>query len=254
MHSVLSFINSSNLSEPPDIELQLRQQLAAVLAAPIQSAARAKAMSCLLRTVMCLPDIKKVNHQDYLLALNQTWEWMSRSIDEFQSSTDSLTQDLVKWINGYLYWRIHDIYNSNPNRMQQLSLDQTVFEDGLTYLDLLSETGFIDLNFNLLNEHIQLLQAQEQQTITAQMEAWIQADPQQQLQSCYPRHQNHCHCQILSDRMIVKEPPDSLTEIAKDLDIPYQTLVAHWKRRCLPLLQTQAKAFGYEPSQSPPNS
>ena len=179
---------------------------------------------------------------------------MSRSIDEFQSSTDSLTQDLVKWINGYLYWRIYDIYNLNPNRIQPLSLDQTIFDDGITYLDLLSETGFIDLNLNLLNEHIQLLQQQEHQTIAAQMEAWIQADPQQQLQSCYPRSQNHCHCQILSARMIVKEPPDSLTEIAKDLDIPYQTLVAHWKRRCLPLLQTQAQAFGYEPSQSSPNS
>ena len=53
-------------------------------------------MSCLLRTVMCLPGIKKVNHQDYLLALNQTWEWMSRNLDEFQASTDSLTGALER--------------------------------------------------------------------------------------------------------------------------------------------------------------
>lgn len=33
---------------------------------------------------------------------------MSRNVDEFRSSTDSLEHDLVKWINGYLYWRIRD--------------------------------------------------------------------------------------------------------------------------------------------------
>jgi hypothetical protein len=239
-------MSSSNLPEPAKIEIQLRQQLAAVLAAPVQTAIRAKAMNCLLQTVMHLSQIKQVNHQDYLLALNQTWEWMSRNIDEFQSSTDSITHDLVKWINGYLYWRIHDIYHLNPNRIQHLSLDEKIFEDGETYLDLLSETGFIDLNLNTLTEHIQSLQQQEHQTIASQIEAWIQTDPDRQLQGCYPRNQNHCNCQILSSKLIVKDPPDSLTAIAKDLDLPYQTLVAHWKRRCLPLLQTQAKIFGYE--------
>ena len=240
-------MSSSNLPEPAEIEIQLQQQLAAVLAASAQSSARAKAMSDLLRTAMQLPGIKKVNHQDYLLALNQTWEWMSRNIDEFRSSTDRLEHDLVKWINGYLYWRIHDIYHSPPNQKQHLSLDEEIFNNGETYLDLLSETGFIDLNLNTLNEHIQLLQQQEHQKIASQIEAWIQSDPDKQLQTCYPRGQNHCHCQILSYRMIVNDPPDSLTDIAKDLNISYQTLVSHWKRRCLPLLQTQARKFGYEP-------
>jgi hypothetical protein len=239
-------MSSSNLPEQSAIEIQLRQQLAAVLAAPIQSATRAKAMSGLLLLVMHLSGIKKVNHQDYSLALNQTWEWMSRSIDEFQSSTGSIERDLVKWINGYLYWRIHDLYHSTSNLQQPLSLDEEIFNNGETYLDLLSEAGFIGLKLDTLNEQIQLLQQQEHQKIANQIEAWIQSDPSQQLQNCYPRNQNHCHCQILSDRMIVKDPPDSLTAIAKDLNIPYQTLVAHWKRRCLPLLQAQAQKFGYE--------
>ena len=52
-------------------------------------------------------------------------------------------------------------------------------------------------------------------------------------------------CQILSYRLIIKDPPDSFTQIAQDLDIPYQTLVSHWKRS-LPLLQAQAQIFGYE--------
>jgi hypothetical protein len=243
-------MSSENLPEQSAIEIQLRQHLAAVLAAPIQSAANAKAMSCLLRLVMQLPGIKKVNHQDYSLALNQTWEWMSRNIDQFQPSTDSIERDLVRWINGYLYWRIHDLYHSTSNLPQPLSLNEDIFENGETYLDLLSESGFIGVNIHTLNDQIQLLQQQEHQKIAAQIEAWILGDPEHKLQNCYPRNQNHCHCQVLSDKLIVKDPPDSFTEIAKDLHIPYQTLVAHWKRRCLPLLQTQANKFGYESSNS----
>jgi hypothetical protein len=218
------------------------------LTAPIQSAARAKAMSCLLLTLMHLPGIKRVNHQDYLLALNQTWEWISRHIDEFRSSTDSLEHDLVKWINGYLYWRIRDIYHSVPTRQQQISLDEEIFDNGETYLDLLSESGFLKLDLHTLTAHIQLLQQQENREIATQIEAWIESDPDLRLATCYPRDRSHCHCQILSHRIILKDPPDSLTDIAKDLDIPYQTLVSHWKRSCLPLLQTQAKVFGYEPN------
>lgn len=240
-------MSSSNLPKPSEIESQLRQKLAAVLAAPLQSAVRAKAMSDLLRIVMHLPGIKKVNHQDYALALNQTWEWMSRNIDEFQSSTDSLEYDLVKWLNGYLYWRIHDIYHGIGDRQQPLSLNEHILEQGETYLDLLSESGFIDLNLNNLNDHIQLLQQQEHQQIATQIEIWIQRDPDRQLQSCSVRDCDRCNCQMISYRIIVKDPPDSFTAIAKDLNVPYQTLVAHWKRKCLPILQAQAKNLGYEP-------
>jgi hypothetical protein len=239
VHLVLSFTNGSNLSEPSELETQLRQELAAVLVAPVQSAQRAKAMSRLICTLRQLPGIKIVNHQDYLLALNQTWEWMSRNIDEFRASTDSLEHDLVKWINGYLYWRIRDIYTTSalPDR-QHLSLDEEVFHHGETYLDLLSASGFGDLT----------LDNQEHREIAARIETWIQLDPEGQLQNCYPRDRSSCNCQLLGDRTIVKDPPDSFTALAKELDIPYQTLVAHWKRRCLPLLQTQAKIFGYEPN------
>jgi hypothetical protein len=239
-------MNSSNLPQSSEIEIQLRQQLDAVLVAPIQSAQRAKAMSRLLRALRQLPGIRIVNHQDYLLALNQTWEWMSRNIDEFRSSTDSLEHDLVTWINGYLYWRIRDIYQGAPTRQQQMSLDEEIFDNGETYLDLLSESGFLSVNLNTLTEHIKLLQQQDDREVATQIEAWIECDPDRQLQSCYPRDRDRCHCQTLSYRLIIKDPPDSLTQVAKDLDIPYQTLVAHWKRRCLPILQNQAQNLGYD--------
>jgi hypothetical protein len=243
---VLLAMNSPTPPDPLSTEDRLQQRLADVLAAPPQSAARAKAMGQFLRLVMHLPGINRVNHQDYLLALNQTWEWMSRNIDEFKPSTNSLERDLSVWINGYLYWRIRDLYASASTKQPQVSLNEEIFE-GETYLDLLSESGFSNLTLGTLDDSIYLLQQQEYRKIATQIETWIQFDPDRKLQSCHPRGCDRCHCQILSYRLIIKDPPDSFTDIAKDLDIPYQTLVSHWKRSCLKILQAQAQNLGYEP-------
>ena len=79
-----------------------------------------------------------------------------------------------------------------------MSLDEEVFENGETYLDLLSQSGFLPFKLNTLNEHIQLLQQQEQQKMASKIEGWIQSDPERKLESCYPRHQDCCHCQLLN--------------------------------------------------------
>lgn len=69
-----------------------------------------------------------------------------------------------------------------------MSLNEEISDNGKTYLDLLSESGFISINLNNLNEHIKLLQQQEEREIASQIEAWIELDPQQKLQTCYPRN------------------------------------------------------------------
>ncbi|MEM9925545.1 MAG: hypothetical protein AAF915_17635, partial [Cyanobacteria bacterium P01_D01_bin.50] len=72
---------------------------------------RQKALNKLLMIVQQLPGIKKDRHPDYLEALNKTWEWVCRSIEKFKVNPgDSLQNSLVKWINGYLKWRIKDLY------------------------------------------------------------------------------------------------------------------------------------------------
>jgi hypothetical protein len=240
-------MNSSNLPNSSEIEIQLRQRLDAVLKTPVQSAERAKAMDRFIYIVQRLPGIKKTAHQDYLLALNQTWDWMSRNIDKFQQSTDSLENDLVTWVNGHLYWRIRDLYYPPTNEQEPLSLDNQVFEEGDSYLDFLSDDGFMSFNLSGLDNYIEILQQQEEQRIAIKVEEWIEFDPTQQLRNCHPRDQKLCHCQSIAYRRLVKDPPDSFTEIAKDIGVPYQTLIAHWKRKCLPLLQNQSKTFGYEP-------
>jgi hypothetical protein len=240
-------MNDCNLPDFAETNSQLHQKLAAVWSAPAQTAERAKAMSRLIQQFQSLPGIKKVAHQDYRLALNQTWEWISRNIDQFQSSTDCLENDLVRWINGHLYWRIYDIYNLPKTNQQHLSLDEQVCPEGETYLSLLSDQGFVDLSVSAIDRQIQALQAQENRQIALQIEKWIASDPDHHLADCHPKGQKCCNCQLLGYSIIIKDPPDSFTDLAKDLGISYQTLVSHWKRKCLPLLQAQTKIFGYEP-------
>jgi hypothetical protein len=235
--------SDSSVSLKPDLE----ELLTKVLHSPPHSKARAKNLTHLILYLQHLPGIRKVNHQDYLLALNQTWEWLSREIDKFQrSNTGSLEDELVKWINGYLYWRIHDLYFPQKNTPLVQSLDTPVSDTDITYLDLLSEDGFIEMQLSSLDRYIEKLQQQENQSIVHQIEAWIALDPEAELQSCFPKGCPGCNCQILSEKLLIQDPPDSLTKIASELKIPYQTLVSHWKRNCLKLLQNKAKNLEYD--------
>jgi hypothetical protein len=215
--------------------------LAAVLQAPPHSQIRARAFSNLIRYLQHLPGIKKVAHQDYALALNQTWEWLNREIDRFQCSRNSSSeQDLVRWINGYLKWRIRDLYFPQTTDPPTFSLDASRIDTDETYLNLLADNGFIGVKLCVLDQNIADLQKQETQEIAQQIEAWIMTDPDRELQKCHLKNHPQCHCQLLSQRLLMEDPPDKLTKIAQDLNIPYQTLVSHWKRNCLTLLRTKA--------------
>ncbi|HEY9652310.1 MAG TPA: hypothetical protein V6C95_16750, partial [Coleofasciculaceae cyanobacterium] len=80
---------------------------------------------------------------------------------------------------------------------------------------------------------------------------YIKQDPEQKLRQCHPKASPNCNCQLLSQRISLKSPPDKFSQLARELNINYQTLVQHWKRSCLPLLQTIAINLGYEPNKQP---
>jgi hypothetical protein len=232
-------------SYPKNSEIQActkcDELLAEVLQAPPHSPIRSKAFSALVRYLQHLPGIKKVDHQDYLLALNQTWEWLNREIDKFQRSNNgSLEQDLTRWINGYLKWRIRDLYFPQTTDPPILSLNASMTDTGETYLSLLSENGFLGVKLSSLDQSVANIQQQETREIVDKIENWIATDPDQELQSSHLKNHPQCHCQFLSQRLLLQDPPDKLAKIARDLDISYQTLVSHWKRNCLELLKNKA--------------
>lgn len=230
---------------------QLRELIAEVCKYPSASPEKQKALNRLLIQVQRLPGLAKSSHPDYLQALNRTWEWLSQNIQTFEPRPPSLQESLVKWINGYLYWRIQDLYASNervPRSFDELVRGEKV---GITYLEQLATTGFSPPTLTGIDGYIEQVQREEKQRIGLKVEQYIEDDPEQKLRQCHPKASPHCNCHLLSKRISLQSPPDKFSQLARELNINYQTLVQHWKRSCLPLLKTIAINLGYEPNQQP---
>ena len=246
---------------------RLCQLIATVCQHPDGSSEWRRAMSRLLIVVQGLPEFSRYSRldcPDYLLdALNRTWEWLSRNIRNFKPRKSSIREDLVKWINGYLYWRIKDLTSPGfpPKTMFYYSLDAPIeFDDSqekITHLEQVSEQGQLlgtSSNPSVLSGleiYIEQLQKQSEERIVLKLALYIEQDPKRQLRNCYPRKHPECNCQLLSLRLlfIFKNPPDTLADIAREFNINYQTLLSHWKRKALPLLQKIAIELGYQPNQ-----
>jgi hypothetical protein len=239
-------------------ERQLRQLLEDVLRQSDKSNDWRRAMGRLLMYLQGLPEFRRYsqpNNPTYFLdALNKTWEWVSREIRTFTPRTDSVYQDLVRWINGYLYWRIKDGASQNPSI--GLSLDRPIGEDESgaisTWLDRISTSGdllgkdFMPPSYSGLDAYITRLQTNSTQSVGLALENYIEQDPDQKLKKSHPRQHPDCNSKMLAQRILLKHPPDKLTDIAREFDANYQTLTSHWKLKTLPLLRDLATEFGYQ--------
>ncbi len=237
---------------------RLRQLITADCEYPDESLEWRKAMHRLLVELQGLPEFRRYCRPDcseYLLdALNRTWEWLSRNIKNFRPRTSSIREDLVKWINGYLYWRIKDLGSSEPPN--HISLDTPIgnSEEGTTFLDLQSETGISTPTLSGLDAYIKQIQQEELQRVGLEIESYIEQDPEEKLRKCHPRNRPDCNCQLLSQRLLIasKDRPDRLADIAREFNINHQTLISHWKKKALPLLQAIAIELGYQHNNQEP--
>ncbi|MEH1901888.1 MAG: hypothetical protein V7L04_10855 [Nostoc sp.] len=246
-----------------DQDERLRQLIAAVCQHPDGSREWRKAMSRLLILIQGLPEFKKYSSIDcpdhFLDALNQSLEWFSHNIRNFQPRTSTVRSDLVKWLKSYLYWRIKDLNSPSSLRGKRfhLSLDESIMDadaEITTWLERVSEEGRLlgtpsnPYVLSGLEIYLEQLQQQSQQCLVANLADYIEQDPDKQLRNCYPRKHPECNCQVLSQRLlfIFKNPPDRLTDIARECQINYQTLVSHWKLKAIPLLQEVAIQLGYQ--------
>lgn len=225
---------------------QLYQLIAQVCQHPLRSPKRRKAMNLLLVEIQRLPGLVKLPHPDYLDALNRTWEWVNRQLcQEFKADLPLVQKRLVQWINSYLYWRIRDLYS--PAKSDR-SLDAPI-GDGQTeisLLDILSTTGFEIPTRSGLDGYIEQIEREQQQAVGLKLEQYVEQDPKEKLRNCHPQTYPNCNCQLLSSRVLLKDPPDKFSAIAKELSINYQTLKSHWERKCRPLLQEIALELGYK--------
>ena len=208
----------------------LRQIIAALRQHPNGSREWKTAMRQLLSYVQRLPGLAKCSHPDYPEVLSETLTLVSKQIQEFQPCYDSLLSSLAGWINKKLRhkYRTLELYRANP--FVTLSLDHPIkYEEdpGGTFTELIPDPQ--PSTIWEIEAQIEQWQKQEK-NVSVGNKIWhyIEQDPQRRLRSCHPRQNPECNCQLLSQRILLKNPPDKLPELAKKFNIPYQTLVSHW--------------------------
>ena len=212
-------------------------------------------MNRLLIAMQRLPGLVRSRHLDYLEALDRTWEWVSRDICRFQQRPHlSIQEGLVKWINGYLYWRIRDLAGVEIAGQERLdkAIGNAVGDRPITRLDQISEGDSQKVPMlSSLDAHIEIMKTQAKRNIAFSLEQLIEEDPEGELRSCHPRKHPQCNCQVLSQRVLLKHPPDKFSTISRDLDVNYQTMKSHWEKKCKPLLQKLAGDLGYSTEETP---
>lgn len=228
-----------------DLDQRLNTLITEVRQQPPNSRKWRLSMHRLLLEIQRLPGLAKSSHPDYLVALNRTLKYVSLNLAKFDLNCPSVSESFLKWINSYLRWRIQDLYS--PDKNAPLSLDAPIASDfgEITLLDKLP-------NFTLsgLDGLIEISQRETTQRIGLELELYIEQDPEGKLKNSYPSSSVQCNCQFLSQRRVLKEPPDKIADIARELSIPYTTVNSHWKRKCEPILQKIAEDLGYKQEQS----
>lgn len=201
-----------------------------------------QAMNQLLLELQQSPEIIRSTHPDYLDALHKTWEWLSRRIGEFKPRQASTRTSMIHWVNGYLRFRIRDLYSPDPP-----SLDEPLgaYESGTTLLDTVVDNIWKQPTLNQLDNLIEEEQHRQTVCLGQELIRQIQQDPERQLRDCYPRQYPECHCHFLVQKRLLQEPAVKFVALAKILNMDKVKLTNHWYGRCLPCLQRMATQLGY---------
>jgi hypothetical protein len=194
------------------------------------------ALNQLLILIEQLPGIYRSSHQDYAEAYNRTLEWVCKNIDRFESCSSSIENDFVSWINGYLKWRIRDLYT--PDRKFDFINIQRSDDSYLEAIENLPDPRF---SLSLLDRQIAEMQAIEQQRQGEVVKQYIEQDLERILTDCHLRKCPECHCQFLAMQLLLSDPPKKISDLSRELNLNNQTLYSHWRQKCLPLLQEIAR-------------
>ncbi len=223
------------------MEKELKNLIEQICQYPNPSPERQKALNRLLILIQQLPGLYRSSHQDYPEAYNRTLEWASKNIQKFRPGS-AWEKSFVVWINGYLKWRVRDLYISDNKYEESIDKSTTNLEgESITLKDKLPAN-----NLSLLETKIAELQQAKRQRQGDAVRQYIETDPEQKLSSSKPKKYPECNCQILATQLLLTEPPKKISQISEETNISNQTLYSHWKRKCIPLLREIANQFGEE--------
>ncbi|MBE9108890.1 hypothetical protein IQ273_05595 [Nodosilinea sp. LEGE 07298] len=218
--------------------------------------ARHKILSRLMLCIARSPRLWRDSHQDYAMALNRTLVWVRKDICKFDPGDGSVSEALLRWVNGTLKRRVQDLRGARGlgaeddrtdrdyRRIAKLGLgppvelDKPVIDSqGHTTTQAPLTADPKSGRYTLLEQWIERLQAQQYQRIGQQVRAYLESDPHGVLRACQSRKYPDCHCQGLVQGLYLSQPPLTQRAIATQLKANEQTVYTHWRDKCLPLLQ-----------------
>ncbi|MEG3929541.1 hypothetical protein [Microcoleus sp. D3_18a_C4] len=185
--------------------------------------------------------------QEAYLGFFKTFSRFLHQLDLENTADDELRKRVVKRLNQIIKLKVVDYYRQRGRQPFTFSSDapQTSREgedfDSEGVLDDTTETGIEQL--------IEQEQSKNKQRIGRKLWQYIEDDPDGKLRNSYPDNKPEANCQVLARRLLLKDPPDKFSVIAKELNINYQTFKSHWKRTGLPLVKEIALKFGYQPEE-----
>lgn len=201
---------------------------------------RSRLRNRFLIKVSKLEGLYRSRHIEYLEALDKTFEWLINSLEKFKPTPGrSVEESLTTWINGYLRYRVMDLYIAS-NKNEIYSLDQPISsqeKSSYNWLDEISNANAEVPVLSGLEAYIERIETAEKMFTLKKLEEQIKFDRHNNLKNCHLRNRKNCNCQMLSNRLLIKDPPDRFPDISREFDVNYQTLKSHWERKCKPCLR-----------------
>ncbi len=210
-----------------------------------------------------LPEVKRYLGQGWMPyydeALPVTERDVKRNINKFPpmyrlnletincqnpSEAANVRASFIKWAMMILKRDCYDVKRQRDRRPPPVSMsDRIGGDEGLIIGDTISD--------NLTLSGIKLIIEKEGRSLARQMKRYIEEDPDMKMRKCHPRNNSNLDCQLLSQKLLLEEPPLNPRQLAKELTtpekpVPEQTVYTRWQKFCLPLLRKIAIELGYE--------
>ncbi|WP_341732339.1 hypothetical protein [Microcoleus sp. EPA2] len=203
-----------------------------------------------------LPEVKAYLSQGWLPyydeALPMTMRDVKRNINKFPqmyrlnmasvncenpSDAGKVRKMFIHWVIMILRRDCYDVKRQRDKQPQIFSTSDIVKGEVFS----LDNCVAMDQDITTMDRLIQ----QEQRSLAVKLKRYIEQDPEEKLKNSHPRGRADCNCQVLSQKILLDNFPSEIKSIARELNIPYQTLLTHWNRKCLPILVELAKNLGY---------
>ncbi|MEG3988302.1 hypothetical protein QUA13_14325 [Microcoleus sp. S28C3] len=256
---------------PVNTDEQLRQLLQLLKDSPEGSKEQERLKNQLCQLIPDLPGIRKHPYpnidleemmQEAYWGFIKTLSAFLRGIDLDNLAADVLRTRVVQRFNKTLKNKVYDQYRRMQQQIFTISFDAPITSNPGEKFE--AQEPIDHTTKNGIEQLIEREQAENKQRIGRKLWQCIEDDPTGELRNSYPnekidkkkpnnpenrRPRPDANSHVLALRLLLQDPPDKLSEIARELNIDYQTLNSHWKRNGLALVKEIALKLGYQPEE-----